>query len=271
MDVLNQEVAPDSIEEIDGGNLPSAKDDAENALDGFKITDELQAKYFKNGKVYGRFDNFTNMAEAFKSLETKYSSVMRDIKEGKYQPVDAGSQQQVENAPDVIEIAKPLVDKFVQNGMELTDEILEEAKAKGLDIRDVKLAAIDLKEKINSAYNLVGGKSEYEAMIAWGKENFDDKQKAAFDKELSSGMGEWAIKGLYSEYKANAGKETAQSQDRFRGEAVSNVGGIKPYANMSEILKDRQYLNSHNGSKDTKARELHNRRLDITPQHVLGR
>lgn len=270
MDELNQEVAPESIEEIDGGNLPSARDDVENALDGFKITDELQAKYFKNGKVYGRFDNFTNLAEAFKSLEIKYSGVVKDIKEGRYQPVDVNAQQE-ESTPDVMEVAKPLVDKFVQNGMELTDEILEEAKAKGLDIRDVKLAAIDLREKINSAYNLVGGKDEYEAMIAWGKENFDDKQKIAFDKELSSGMGEWAIKGLYSEYKSNAGNSNQQPQDRFRGEATSNVGGIKPYASMTEILKDRHYLNSHSGSKDTKARELHNRRLDATPSHVIGR
>ena len=164
-----------------------------------------------------------------------------------------------------METAQPLVNKFISNGMELTDDIILEAKEKGLDIRDVKLAAIELKEKINQAYSIVGGESEYKAMVEWGKANLSDKQKATFDKDLSGEMGEWAIRGLYTMYKES--NSTPTETDRLRGDGT--VVGIKPYSNLNEVLRDRAYLNSRDGANDIKARELHNKRLNLTPDSVL--
>jgi len=256
----------DSIEhsvEVDGGNLPSAVEETKNTLDGFKITDEIQAKYFKEGKLYGRFDNISGMAEALKSVEDKYSATMRDIKSGKYQEV----AEVVPEPVDVMVTAKPLIDKFVQNGMVLTDEILEEAKASGLDIRDVKLAAIEMKEAIGKAHSYVGGAEEYNSMVAWAKESLDDASKISFDKDLSTSMSKYAIQGLYAEYKANNGVANVQTQ-RIMGDTSGNTG-VKPYANTNEILRDNAYINSPQGRNDSAAKALYNKRIGVTPDKVI--
>lgn len=244
---------------IDGGGLPSSVEDKEASLEGFKVTDELQQKLFKNGKLFGRFDNLEGMANALKSIEDKYANVMREIKAP---PIETQVNQEV----DVATKAQPLIDEYVANGMELTDELLQKAVAQGLDVRDVKLAAIEMKEKVTKAYSLVGGKSEYEAMLAWGKENLSESAKIAFDKDLASNAGEWAIKGLYAEYKS---KSTTEAQpQRIMGDGSASVG-IRPYASQQEILRDKAYLNSQKGKNDLKALETYNKRMSKTPDSVV--
>lgn len=262
MEDINLDSTEPSVE-VDGGNLPSAVEETKNTLDGFKITDEIQAKYFKEGKLYGRFDNISGMAEALKSVEDKYSATMRDIKSGKYQEVS----EVVPEPVDIMVTAKPLVDKFVQNGMVLTNEILEEAKSLGIDIRDVKLAAIDMKEAITKAHSYVGGAEEYNAMATWAKENLDEETRLAFDKDLGKGLGRLAIQGLHAEYKANNGVANAQPQ-RIMGDTSGNTG-VKPYANTNEILKANAYINSPQGRNDIAEKELYKKRISVTPDKVI--
>ena len=256
-------------EEIDGGNLPSARKDEENVLKGFEVTDEIKEKYFKNGKLFGRFENLEGMATALKSVEDKYANVMREVKskpEGETQPEQA---EPVADTNDVLVKARPLIDEYIQSGMELTDDIIAKAQAEGYDIRDIRLAAIDIKDKLNYAYNLVGGESEYKAMLEWGKANLDEKQQKAFDKDLATNAGEWAIKGLYAEYKSKIGSnEQPSTEQRIMGDAQGAVG-IRPYASQAEILKDKAYINSPKGKNDLKALELYNKRMSKTPDSVV--
>lgn len=261
-DVLNTDELETDIE-LDGGNLPSTQDEKQLSLDGFSITDEIQQKYFKHGKLNGRFDNIEELILANKAIEDKYSNLMRDIKSGK-----SPESEQVQDIGevDVMQVAQPLIEKFVSNGMELTDEILNEAKEKGLDIRDVKLAAIEMKEQVTKAYNVVGGKEEYEAMISWGKANLDDKAKAEFDKGIASGLGEYAIKGLHAEYKAS--NSTQEVSQRIMGDGSSGQG-IKPYASVDEIMRDKKYLDSVAGRNDQGAKDMYNRRMNKTPDSVV--
>lgn len=256
-------------EEIDGGNLPSARKDEENVLKGFEVTDEIKEKYFKNGKLFGRFENLEGMATALKSVEDKYANVMREVKskpEGETQPKQA---EPVADTNDVLVKARPLIDEYIQSGMELTDDIIAKAQAEGYDIRDIRLAAIDIKDKLNYAYNLVGGESEYKAMLEWGKANLDEKQQKAFDKDLATNAGEWAIKGLYAEYKSKIGSnEQPSTEQRIMGDAQGAVG-IRPYASQAEILKDKAYINSPKGKNDLKALELYNKRMSKTPDSVV--
>jgi len=266
VNVENTEVTPE--EELSGGGLPSSVEEELSALDKFKIDDDIQSKYFKNGKINGKYGTIQDLIEGAKSYEDKYSQLMREVKSGKYQEV-ANDTNTVTNDTqvDVLEVAQPLIDKYVSNGMELTDEILEEAKAKGLDIRDVKLAAIELKEQIQAAYNVVGGKDEYNAMLDWAKANLPDKAKAEFDKGLKSGMGEYAIKGLYAEYKSANG--SAEQSQRIRGDGAT-TSGIRPYSTLQEVLKDKAYIDSIQGRHDSAAKALFERRKAMTPDHVFG-
>lgn len=266
--VVNPDV-PLEDEVIDGGNLPSSVEESQLNLEGFTVNDEIMSKYFKNGKLMGRFDKLEDFIAANKSVEDKYSSLMRDIKNGKYQEVhqDTNTQTKVDEAT-LYEVATPLAQKFVEGGMELTDDIIAEATAKGLDIRDVKLAAIELKEQVQKAYSLVGGQEEYNAMLSWAKDSLNDSQKKAFDTDLKKGMGEWAIKGLYSEYsKAKSSDGSAQEQ-RIMGDSNAPVSQ-RGYASQAEMMKDRAYLNSPKGRNDTAAWSLHQARLAKTSDAIV--
>lgn len=243
------------------GGLPSAK---ESSLDtsGWEINEERASKYVKNGKFFGRFDNIDGMAEALKSVEDKYANMVRESKNATKE-----TETQASKDAAIYEVAQPLVQKFMEGGMELTPEIEQLALEKGLDIRDVKLAAIELKEQITSANNVVGGREEYEAMIEWGKSTLNEKQRVAFDKGLSSGMSEWAIRGLHAEYKAQQSND-GQAPERIRGDGSANTS-VRGYEDRNEMLRDRAYINSPKGRNDVQAQKAHKARLDRTPEQVI--
>lgn len=241
--------------ESDVGGLPTAKEESAVAMENFQFTDEQVEKYFKNGKLQGRFDNIEGVLNTLKSVEDKYANVMRE--------------QKAPAAPtvDINEVAKPLIDKFIENGMNLTPEIEAEAVEKGIDIRDVKLAAIDIREQVAKSHAIVGGADEYNAMLAWGRDNLDDTKKMEFDKGLKSGMGEYAIKGLYADYKASL-NDTSTPSPRISGD-TNNTPTHGGYNSQAEIMKDKAYLNTMQGRNDRAAQSAHQARLARTSDSVV--
>lgn len=258
----------ETTEELDSelSSLPSDEEAKAKIADGFQLTDELREKYFKNDKFFGRFDNIEGMALALKSVEDKYSSVMRDIKSGKYQEV-ADTVQDTDTTPQVT-ADNPLVQEFFSNGMELTDDLMAKAKEAGYDIRDIKLAAIEIKEQVGKAYAIVGGESEYKSMVEWAKSNLDEKSAKQFDREIASGMGEYAIKGLYAEYKSStANSQEPEYRSREYGDSTAKVS--QGYTSQAELLRDKAYIESPRGRNDTKAIEAFNRKMAKTPDNVI--
>lgn len=264
----NPNVNPQTADDagFDNGNLPSAQDELNSSLEKFQLNDEFVSKHFKNGKLYGRFDSLEAVLNTLHSVETKYSNVMRDIKSSEGQQAET---QQVQEPVSIIEVAQPAITKFIENDFNfegLDNDITDIAQKAGVTVAEIKLAALEMKEQISKAYDIVGGKSEYQAMIEWGKTNLNEAQRKDFDKALSSGMGEFAIKGLYQEFKASNPQQ--QSYRRIEGDSSGNVG-VRPYATFQELAKDREYLNTPQGRSDKAAREAHARRLALTPQNVI--
>lgn len=251
---------------FDTGNLPSAQDELNSSLEKFKLNDEFVNKHFKNGKLYGRFDSLEAVLNTLHSVETKYSNVMRDIKSSDGQQTqDTQTQAQV----SVVEVAQPAIAKFIENDFNfegLDNDINDIAQKAGVSVAEIKLAALEMKEQISKAYDVVGGKAEYQAMIEWGKANLSEAQRKDFDKALANGMGEFAIKGLYQDFKASNPQQ--QSYRRIEGDASGNVG-IRPYATFQELAKDREYLSTPQGRNDKAAKEAHARRLAITPESTI--
>lgn len=258
LDPMAQYQEPEVIPEGDTGGLPSVQEENAVALENFQFTDEQVAKYFKNGKLQGRFDNIEGVLNTLKSVEDKYSNLVREQK----------AQANAEPTIPAEEVVAPLIDKFIANGMELTDEILAEAQEKGLDVRDVKLTAIEIKEQVAKAHAVVGGAEEYNAMIEWGKTNLTDAQKSEFDKGLKTSMSAYAIKGLYADYKAATSGNQEQSFNRLSGE-TANAPSTGGYNSQAEIMKDRAYLNTPAGQRDKGAQMAHKAKLDRTPEYIL--
>ncbi len=249
-------------ENLDPGGLPSGQTDPAN----FQLSDEFLAENVKDGRLMGRYNDIPSMMKGFQELEAKHANFVRDAKtiEG-----DAGKAAQ--EAADLAQSNQlksdtitSMIPDFLAANMNLTPEMEAKAVEAGIDIRDLKLGAIEMRDRIGAAHSVVGGKQEYENMIAWGRENMDESQRAAFDKDVTSGMGEYAIKGLYSDFKNAGGVAPA----RITG---SNAGtaSMKGYATQGEMLQDRQYLSTRQGSQDKAARALHNKRMDLTSDAVI--
>jgi len=256
-----ESTAVENTEVVDGGNLPSALDEANDTLSKYKLEQETLDKYIKSGKLFGKYDSIQTMLESHQALEAKHSNLVRDMKSGKYQEVNQAEVIQAKQQ----ETVKSLIPEFMEAGMQLTPEIEAKATEAGIDIRDLKLGAIEFREAITKAHEVVGGSEEYNAMIEWGKANLSESQKLAFDTGVNSAMSEYAIKGLYADYR-NA-IASGEPSVRLRGDSSSGVG-IRPYANQAEMLKDRAYVNGA-GRNDNAARELHNRRMNITSDDVV--
>lgn len=253
-------------DELDAGKLPSALEENTANLGKFSLDDEFVAKNFKNGKLYGRFDSLEAVLNTLQSVETKYSNVMRDIKSG--EPTQQQSEPVVAEVP-IFEVAKPVIDKFIANDFSyegLDAEINELAQQTGKSHAEIKLAALEIKEQITKAYSVVGGREEYNAMLDWAKSTMDDSKKADFDKSLNTGLGEFAIKGLYAEYKASNG--IASQPQRIQGDSSGNVG-LRGYGSLQEIAKDKAYLESRQGRSDTAAQQMYQRRMNLTPDAVI--
>lgn len=249
-------------EEVGSTGLPS---DAQATKDQQAVNDwntllESEPEFMK------QFKSLSDFKDKYKQLWGQYSNTVRDIKD-KEKKVKAEAETQAQQQERVVkqqETIMSLIPQYLQNNMELTPEMETTLTEQGLDIRDVKLGAIELRERIGKAHSIVGGQEEYNAMINWARENTTEAQRTAFDKDVTGSMSEFAIRGMYAMYKSGA---ESGGGDRVRGQ-ISNAG-LKPYASQEEVLRDRNYINSSRGRMDEQAVAKHKQRMAITPDSVL--
>lgn len=246
--------------------LPSDQVPA-NAFDGFSLTD-AQKELFKDGKLNGRFSDLNGVLEKLKESEDNYANLIRDQKAGETTATQAATDAAAAQTAQTLQTTtiNEMLPEFINNGMVLTPEMETKALAAKIDIRDLKLGAIEIRDRTNAAHAVVGGREQYDAMLAWGKENMSDAQKASFDKEVTTGgMGEYAIKGLFNDYQT--AMENDDNPQRFIGDAAN--GGIRPYADRRELYKDKDYVESAAGRRDTQAVKNYKARLAATPENII--
>ena len=252
--------------------LPSDQDGLEDSLTKFTVDEEFVKKNFKNGKLYGRFDSIEAVLNTLHAVETKHSNIMRDLKSGKLPEgieITGGDQTQAPETP-VYEVAAPVINKFMENGFSydgLEADIEALSAETGKSVAEIKLAGIELKDRVQNAWSTVGGKENYDNMIGWAKENLNASEKKAFDSALQSGLDGLVIEGLWSRFQKAGGKGD-DTPSRIEGDSAAPVG-VRPYATTQELLRDRAYLNSPAGRADRAAQELHQRRLRLTPDKVI--
>lgn len=253
---------PNSADADAPTGLPS--DGASGVALNFEITDAVKEKFITaDGKLLGKYENLEQFAEAHKNLQDKHAQYVEDVKNREAKITD-GVEADVIQA-EKTEAIKGVIPEFLKNGMELTPEIEAVLTEKGLDIRDVKLGAIELRDKINAAHAEVGGKDNYDAMMGWASQTLSDAEKAAFDNDIMGANSKYTIKGLYGEFEAAkaAGDNNSNNPQRINGSGAGNVG-VKAYDSREQIFADKQYLDSPQGKNDTAARAKYNARLAIT-------
>ena len=245
--------------------LPSDVAVANEAVLNFEITDGIKEKYLKGDKILGKYDNLEQMIEGMKHLQDKHSQYVDEVK-----TVDKDVEKRI--ADDKVKgeqnaIISSIIPDFMANNMELTPEMETKATEAGIDIRDLKLGAIELRDKITTAHSVVGGKENYDAMLTWAKDGLDDTQKASFDKDVSGSMGELAIEGLYNRFQ-KAQEDPNTNVPRINGDTT--IKGIQPYSDKRQLFADKAYIDSAAGQRDAVAKRNYQARLKVTPPEVWG-
>ncbi len=243
--------------------LPSDVVIANETSLNFELTDGIKEKHLKGEKILGKYDNLEQLIESHKNLQDKHSQYVDEVK-----TVDKDVEKRI--SADAVKseqnsVIQSMIPDFMANNMELTPEIETKATEAGIDIRDLKLGAIELRDRIGKAHNVVGGKDNYDAMLTWAKDGLDDSQKASFDKDVSGSMGELAIEGLYARFN-KAQEDPNIITPRINGETT--IKGIQPYADKRELFADKQYIDSAVGRRDTAAQKNYQSRLRATPDEV---
>ena len=174
--------------------------------------------------------------------------------------------QDAKKAAELQDNIMSLVPDFVKNGMALNDEMIEKGKEWGLDERDIKIAAYDYRDRINSAYDLVGGEEVYSSMMKDMAESMSTDEQKEFNADLGGKASKYAIKGLFAEWKAQS-KADGKQPDRIEGK-VQQRSGTKPYEDQREMLKDLSYLRTK-GKNDKAAWKQYEARKAVTEDKII--
>jgi hypothetical protein len=245
--------------------LPSEQPTSET-FDGFALTDDIKGK-FKDGKLNGRFSSLDDVLAKLKEAEDFRANTIREQKER-----EAGTQNQQQEQVVKQELAQTqaalvqeMLPEFIKNGMQLNDEMIARAEEAKLDIRDLKIEAMEFKERANKAYSIVGGEENYKAMQKWAIETLPEEDRKAFTADVNNAkMSKFAIQGLYAEF------EKAQSDGSYsRISGQPTTVGARPYADRRELYKDKEYVESPAGRRDTAAQKMYRTRLRMTPDSVI--
>jgi len=227
---------------------------------GFDLTDDIKSK-FKDGKLNGRFGSIDEVLTKLKEAEDFKANTIRDQTNGQQQQQEQQTQQQTQQAT-----VNELVPMFMQNGMVLTPEMEAKATEAKIDIRDLKIGAMELREATTKAHSVVGGQENYDAMIAWGKTAMTPEQQASFDRAVTGSMSEYAIKGLNADYKKAL--DEGHTPERIQGTAT--VRGLTPYGSRRELYADKDVAEAAKRRGDMQPWNDYQSKIKITPRDILG-
>jgi len=243
-------------------NLPSEQDEVVSAKD--KFTQVSDDDFNEKGLFKGRWNNPQEMADYIKNIEDKHANTVRDMKDS-----EKRTETEIQTQAEELKVQQlkqdtvlELAPKFVENGMKLTDEMIAKLEETGLTETEIKLGAYEYKERFESAYNVVGGKQEYDTMMQWAVEGLTDAEKQEFNNDLGNAkVSKFAIEGLYNRYKANNKDDNIT---RFRGQpSQGTVGG---YSTRAELFKDKAFVDSNRATEADRAK--YRARLRVTPDEV---
>ena len=221
------------------------------------------------GLFKGRWNSPEEMSEYIQNIETKLTNQTREVKEGAKQETaeftKAAEASKLEQAKS--DTIRELAPAFIEGGMQLNDDMVARLKEVGLDERDIKLGAYEIKERVEGYHTVVGGKEQYDGMMAWAVDGLDDNAKRDFNNGLNSANSELVIEGLNARYQhaLNNPDGNTKRPDRIRGDAAPHQS-LKPYASRAALFADKKFVDSNKATANDRKR--YKERFAITPDSV---
>ena len=222
-------ITPDDLRT---GDNPDVNDDPQLPSDN---NNEPELGSDNNGGdelIFGKYKTMEDAQAAFKNLESERGRLAKELGDSRKTQQDLNNAQaEADKAGKLDELAGMMVD----SGFEASEEITLKAEEAGIDVRDVKLAAYDKRDKRNSVLEAVGGKESFESVATWAKDNLSESELAQYNAGVKAGntFVIEAVKGRYEKAMANT------EPDMVTGDSVasSNNG---TYNSLAEYMADRR-------------------------------
>ena len=229
---------------------------------------EASPEDFKDGKFAGRWNSPKEMSDYIKSMEDKHAELTRHVNnqskqtDAEIETIANETKAQEKRQATVTE----LLPEYLENGMQMTDEIKNKLLETGITEQEIKLGAYEIKEAIDKNASYVGGKENYDIIMKYHAKNMTDAEKIQFNHSIQNpNNSEALLIGLQTIYERNSGKEQTAPTDRLRGNpAPSNA--IKAYESKAELLRDKKYADSRMASDSDKKK--FRARLNVTSDDV---
>ena len=232
----------------------------------FSLTDAVKEKFItKDGKLLGKYDNLEQLAEAHKFLQDKHAMYVDDTKKAERDVATELEKQQTTIKQQ--ETINSLIPEFRANNMQLTPEMEQKLTETGLDIRDVKLGALELEKKVSHVHSLVGGKENWEATKEYLSTVISPEQLEAINQDLMGSNSDFTVMGMYNAYQQSLKDGTPQQ--RISGDSTT-VKSATGYESKAQLYADREYLSTPAGRNDTNAQKRYRQRLANTDLGSLG-
>lgn len=253
---------------VQASGLPSDVQEQEaigSQLD-FSLTDAVKEKFItKDGKLLGKYDNLEQLAEAHKFLQDKHAMYVDDTKKAERDVAAELEKQQATVKQQ--ETINSLIPEFMANNMQLTPEMEQKLTDTGLDIRDVKLGALELEKKVNHVHSLVGGKENWEAAKQYLSTVISPEQLEAINQDLMGSNSDFTVMGMYNAYQQSLKDGTPQQRISGDSQVPKSASG---YESKAQLYADREYLSTPAGRNDANAQKRYRQRLANTDLSSLG-
>ena len=232
----------------DPSDDPQAVETAE-ARDAESLAVAEQLEREQGELLAGKYKDAQELEKAYLELQSKLGGDSNE-------EADQGEGEEVEEeaepgSNEAVEFFEALNDEYDQNGglseesldalKEMSSEELVDAYFQMQDRLGSEPQAVELSESdVSAIQQSVGGADNYNALVSWAAENFDQAEIEAFDGVVESGnVGaiNLALQALYYRYTEAEGMEGQLLQ----GKAAAPANGFRSQAEVVRAMQDPRY------------------------------
>lgn len=211
--------------------------------------------------IAGKFKSTEDLVNAYKELEKQFHQMRQGDSQGQPQDQTQEQQPQTQDQPQdqtqdqtqeqtqeqqtqdqQSQVSlRDVVNKYLSSG-QVSESDYQALESQGItrDMVDMQLqGASQIQQQAETtAYQIAGGKEQYQAMIQWAANNVTKAQQHAYDRAVNSGdLGqvEMAVRALVSKYQEANGKVPSRSLSS-QGTPADTQGDV--YQSWQEVMRD---------------------------------
>ncbi len=206
----------------------------------------------QNELLAGKYKDAEELEKAYLELQSKLGTDnQEEAEEGAEEETEETQEDTEDYSNEALEFFQAVNDEYDENGS-LSEETLESLKEMSSEElvnayfamqerMDTESPGVELSDSdVSSIQQSVGGADNYNALVSWASDNFDQSEIEAFDGVVESGnVGaiNLALQALYYRYTEAEGMEGQLLQ----GKAAAPVDGFRSQAEVVRAMQDSRY------------------------------